>query len=381
MIRIALYPRPDYAGLMARLSRITVPGLPHHVTQRGNRRQALFTAPGDYALYRDLLGERCRANGVACWAYCLMPNHVHLVLTPAGADALSRAVGEAHRRFTAFVNARARTTGHLFQGRFASFAMDDAHFLNALRYLAFNPVRAGLAASPEAWPWSSVRAHLRGARRRAGRGPPGAGAGAAVRRSPGNVAGRAGGARRIREPESERAPARRCGLHRDGREEAWAQGPAGQAGAKAARQVGSIDMGNSYHVPVMPRNARPFLNSTPYGIEIEGRGPITTPGGPRTDRANRAARSALRLSPFFPIEKPPTFTGPFPQRPNRGRAIKMVRIAKSAAAFEAIATTLPIAFAFVGMVGLARQAPAYAQELPAYSDPQIIHKKLDWPSR
>ncbi len=147
---------------MARLSRITVPGLPHHVTQRGNRRQPLFAEPGDYALYRNLLAERCRANGVACWAYCLMPNHVQLVLVPADADALSRAVGEAHRRFTAFVNARARTTGHLFQARFTSFAMDDAHFLNALRYLAFNPVRAGLAASPEAWPWSSVRAHLQG---------------------------------------------------------------------------------------------------------------------------------------------------------------------------------------------------------------------------
>jgi len=147
---------------MARLSRIVVPGLPHHVTQRGNRRQALFTEPGDYALYRDLVAERCRANGVVCWAYCLMPNHVHLVLAPADADALPRAVGEAHRRFTAFVNARARATGHLFQARFASFAMDDAHLLNALRYLAFNPVRAGLAASPEAWPWSSVRAHLAG---------------------------------------------------------------------------------------------------------------------------------------------------------------------------------------------------------------------------
>ncbi len=147
---------------MARLSRIVVPCLPHHVTQRGNRRQALFTEPGDYALYRDLIAERCRANGVACWAYCLMPNHVHLILAPPEAGALSRAVGEAHRRFTAFVNARARTTGHLFQGRFASFAMDEAHVLNALRYLAFNPVRAGLAASPEAWPWSSVRAHLNG---------------------------------------------------------------------------------------------------------------------------------------------------------------------------------------------------------------------------
>ena len=134
---------------MARLSRIVVPGLPHHVTQRGNRRQALFAEPGDYALYRDLVAERCRANGVACWAYCLMPNHVHLMLAPADADALPRAVGEAHRRFTAFVNARARTTGHLFQARFASFAMDDAHLLNALRYLAFNPVRAGLAVSPE----------------------------------------------------------------------------------------------------------------------------------------------------------------------------------------------------------------------------------------
>jgi REP-associated tyrosine transposase len=173
---------PGYPGPMARLSRITVPGAPHHLTQRGNRRRALFTEPGDYALYRDLIAERCRANRVACWAYCLMPNHVHLVLTPADADALSRAAGEAYRRFTAFVNASARTTDHLFQGRFASFAMDDAHFLNALRYLAFNPVRAGLAATPEAWPGSSVRASCR-ARRRAGYGRPGAGAGAAVRRS------------------------------------------------------------------------------------------------------------------------------------------------------------------------------------------------------
>jgi putative transposase len=148
--------------VMARLSRIIVPGLPHHVTQRGNRRQSLFTERADYALYRDLMAERCEANGVACWAYCLMPNHVHLILTPSSADGLSRAVGEAHRRFTAFVNARARTTGHLFQARFASFAMDDAHLLNAVRYLAFNPVRAGLAASPDSWPWASVAAHLKG---------------------------------------------------------------------------------------------------------------------------------------------------------------------------------------------------------------------------
>ena len=146
---------------MARLSRITVPGLPHHVTQRGNRRQLLFTEDGDYALYRDLMAERCRANAVDCWAYCLMPNHVHLILTPSTMDGMSRAVGEAHRRYTAFVNARARVTGHLFQGRFASSVMDDGHLLAAVRYLAFNPVRAKLAARPQDWPWSSVPAHLK----------------------------------------------------------------------------------------------------------------------------------------------------------------------------------------------------------------------------
>ncbi|MFM9974771.1 MAG: transposase [Beijerinckiaceae bacterium] len=147
---------------MTRLSRITVPDLPHHVTQRGNRRQAIFLEEGDYALYRDLLAERCRANGVRCWAYCLMPNHVHLILTPSTAEGLSRAVGETHRRYSGFVNARARVTGHVFQGRFSSAAMDEPHCLAAVRYLAFNPVRARLVQSPQDWPWSSVAAHLRG---------------------------------------------------------------------------------------------------------------------------------------------------------------------------------------------------------------------------
>ena len=90
-----------------------------------------------------------------------MPNHLHLILAPATRDGLSRAVGEAHRRYTAFVNARARVTGHLFQGRFGCVAMDEPHMLNAVRYLAFNPVRARLCAAPGKWEWSSVRAHLR----------------------------------------------------------------------------------------------------------------------------------------------------------------------------------------------------------------------------
>src|SRR5271166_4059462 len=83
---------------MARIGRFVVPDLPHHVTQRGNRREKVFFGDDDYALYRDLLQEACRREGVACWAYCLMPNHVHLILTPRTPEALGRA-GKAHRRY------------------------------------------------------------------------------------------------------------------------------------------------------------------------------------------------------------------------------------------------------------------------------------------
>ena len=95
---------------MTRLARIVVPGLPHHVTQRGNRREAIFFEDGDQEIYRDLLAEQTAKAGVEVWAYCLMPNHVHLILTPRTADGLGRAVGEAHRRYTNFINARGRWT-------------------------------------------------------------------------------------------------------------------------------------------------------------------------------------------------------------------------------------------------------------------------------
>lgn len=147
---------------MARLARIVVPGHPHHVTQRGNRRQPIFFEPSDYALYRDLLAEQCRKAAVEVWAYCLMPNHAHLVLTPHAAGALARALGETHRRYTGFINARARWTGHLFQGRFGSVVMDDAYFVVAERYVALNPGRARLVARAQDWAWSSARAHLAG---------------------------------------------------------------------------------------------------------------------------------------------------------------------------------------------------------------------------
>ena len=153
---------------MARIARFVVPGLPHHVTQRGNRRERVFFADEDYELYRDLLSSQCRKQGVAVWAYCLMPNHIHLILVPDRAEALGRALGETHRRYSAVVNARLRVTGHLFQSRFGSAVMDEEHLMAAARYVALNPVRARLVARAEDWRWSSVKAHLEGQGRRAG---------------------------------------------------------------------------------------------------------------------------------------------------------------------------------------------------------------------
>lgn len=147
---------------MARLPRVVLPGIPHHVTQRGNGRQRTFFEDGDYALYLDLLAAAAERAGTEVWAYCLMPNHVHIVLTPADEDGLWRTFGELHRRYTGYVNARRRTTGHLWQGRFGSVAMDEPHLVTALRYVALNPVRARLVDRAEAWQWSSARAHLAG---------------------------------------------------------------------------------------------------------------------------------------------------------------------------------------------------------------------------
>lgn len=147
---------------MARSSRIVVPNLPHHVTQRGNRREPIFFEPGDEARYLQLLAHETRRNGVAVWAYCLMPNHVHLILTPADEPGMAKSIGQTHRRYTAMINARHGWSGHLFQARFASVVMDESHLLTAFRYVALNPVRARLVARAEDWPWSSVRAHLAG---------------------------------------------------------------------------------------------------------------------------------------------------------------------------------------------------------------------------
>ena len=147
---------------MARLARAIFPGHPHHVTQRGNGRARTFFGDADYALYRDLLGEHCAAAGVEIWSWVLMPNHVHLVLVPGDQDGLRRALSVVHRRYAGHIHARLKRTGHFWQGRFGCVAMDEAHLLAALRYVALNPVRARLTERAGDWTWSSTQALLGG---------------------------------------------------------------------------------------------------------------------------------------------------------------------------------------------------------------------------
>src|SRR5262245_20466040 len=147
---------------MARLARVVIPGMPHHITQRGNRRQQTYFTDDDYRYYLDIMAQWCTAHQVAVWAYCLMPNHTHLIAVPRSADDLRRAIGEAHRRYTRRVNFREGWRGHLWQGRFASFVLDEDYLLAAARYVEVNPVRARLERAPGNYRWSSARAHLQG---------------------------------------------------------------------------------------------------------------------------------------------------------------------------------------------------------------------------
>lgn len=145
---------------MTRLARAVFPGLPHHITQRGNGRAQTFFCDADYALYRDLLGTHCAAAGVEIWSWVLMPNHVHLILVPSDPDGLRRALAPVHRRYAGHIHAGLGRSGHFWQGRFGCVAMDEEHLGAALRYVALNPVRAGLVERAADWPWSSVPVHL-----------------------------------------------------------------------------------------------------------------------------------------------------------------------------------------------------------------------------
>ena len=146
---------------MSRIARVVVPGYPHHITQRGNRRQQTFFSDSDYRAYIRFLAKEKKRAEAEIWGYCLMPNHTHVVVVPKRPDSLAALFKEAHRKYTRRINSRMRWSGHLWQERFHSFPMDELHTFNAVRYAELNPVRARICQTAEEWPWSSVHAHMR----------------------------------------------------------------------------------------------------------------------------------------------------------------------------------------------------------------------------
>lgn len=145
---------------MPRPARLVLPAIPHHVTARGARREPTFFSDDDYARYLALLRHGCAKAGTSVWAWCLMPNHVHLLLVPSRPEGLAAALGPTHRRYAWELNQRQDWCGAFWQGRFGSVPLDERRLHICFRYVELNPVRARLVDRPEGWRWSSARAHL-----------------------------------------------------------------------------------------------------------------------------------------------------------------------------------------------------------------------------
>jgi putative transposase len=147
---------------MPRVARTVAKGYPHHITQRGNYRQVVFEAEADYLQYLEWLKQYGNKYGLDIWAYCLMNNHVHFVCVPKKQDSLSRTFNTLHMRYSQHVNRRKKVSGHLWQGRFYSTILDEAHVYASIRYVENNPVRAGVVKNAEDYQWSSARDHIKG---------------------------------------------------------------------------------------------------------------------------------------------------------------------------------------------------------------------------
>ena len=146
---------------LPRLARVVLPGLPYHVTHRGNRRQNVFFRPQDRRIYKQWLSEYAKRYSLEVRAYCLMTNHVHLLAVAHASDSLAAAIGRTHGRFAQWQNRRNDWSGHLWANRFYSTPLDDQHLWAAVKYIELNPVRAGMVERAEDYPWSSARCHAR----------------------------------------------------------------------------------------------------------------------------------------------------------------------------------------------------------------------------
>lgn len=147
---------------MPRVARIVLPGQPHHITQCGNNRQDVFFVDDDRQVYLDFLQAHCELYGFTVLGYCLMSNHIHLVGTPTREDSLAKAIGRTHFRYSQYINRMHRRSGHLWQNRFFSCALDEVHLWRALSYVERNPVRAKMVRVAWKYPWSSASAHVFG---------------------------------------------------------------------------------------------------------------------------------------------------------------------------------------------------------------------------
>lgn len=145
---------------MSRIARLAVEGVPHHVTQRGNGKQQVFGADPDYRLYLSLLRRYSTAYELDIWAYCLMPNHIHLVAVPARETSMAKALGRVHAEYAKYFNLVRQSCGHVWQARYFSCPLDGAHLWRAMAYVERNPVRAGIVEEASAYRWSSAAIHL-----------------------------------------------------------------------------------------------------------------------------------------------------------------------------------------------------------------------------
>ncbi|MFW6146487.1 MAG: transposase [Planctomycetota bacterium] len=144
---------------MPRTARIVIPECPHHVVQRGNNRQDVFFVEDDRVVYLSMLGEQAVRFGLTVQGYCLMTNHVHLVVTPAEEPSLAKAIGRTHWLYTRYINRLHGRVGHLWQNRFFSCPLDEAHLWRAIAYAERNPVRAGMVRMAWRHRWSNAAVH------------------------------------------------------------------------------------------------------------------------------------------------------------------------------------------------------------------------------
>ena len=145
---------------MPRIKRVVIPDIPHHITQRGNDRQRVFFDEADHQLYLDLLSESAHTHGLSIWAYCLMPNHVHILGVPKHPFALAATFRRTHADYARYFNLKSRRSGHVWQSRYYSCPLEGTHLWNAMAYIERNPVRAAIVKKAEKFPWSSARARL-----------------------------------------------------------------------------------------------------------------------------------------------------------------------------------------------------------------------------